>query len=163
VIKDCEKIIANKRCKVRYFPKEALKEVDVNTAYIVLLSEFDNIHEQVITPPMDEEEITTIFAPLCLAYPDKVSVAIKLYQAVVLMRKIMKNESIENSVEVDEAQEFFIVKTLDKFFDFQNSSIPMITQAKSLLEILRVSNPVVRDKLKETIEEHKRISHKLYL
>jgi len=163
VIKDCEKIIANKKCKIKYFPKEALKEVDLHTAYVVLLSEFGNIHEQIITPPMDEEEIMTIFAPLCLAYPDKVSVAIKLYQAVVLMRKIMKNEPIENSIEVDESQEFFIVKTLDKYFDFQHSSVPIMTQAKSLLEILRVSNLVVRDKLKETIEEHKRISHKLYL
>jgi rRNA-processing protein FCF1 len=163
VIKDCEKIIANKKCEIKYFPKEALKEVDLHTAYVVLLSEFGNIHEQIITPPMDEEEIMTIFAPLCLAYPDKVSVAIKLYQAVVLMRKIMKNEPIENSIEVDESQEFFIVKTLDKYFDFQHSSVPIMTQAKSLLEILRVSNLVVRDKLKETIEEHKRISHKLYL
>lgn len=163
VIKDCEKIIAYRKCEVKYSPKEALKEVDLNTAYVILLSEFDDINEQIITPPMDEEEITTIFAPLCLAYPDKVPVAIKLYQAVVLMRKIMKDEPIENSVEVDEAQEFFIVKTLDKYFDFQHSSVPMMTQAKSLLEILRISNPVVRSRLKETIEEHKRISHKLYL
>jgi rRNA-processing protein FCF1 len=163
VIKDCEKIIANKKCEIKYFPKEALKEVDLHTAYVVLLSEFGNIHEQIINPPMGEEEITTIFAPLCLAYPDKVPVAIKIYQAVVLMRKIMKDEPIENSVEVDEAQEFFIVKTLEKYFDFKYSSLPMMTQAKSLLEILHVSNPVVRSKLKETIEEHKRISHKLYL
>ena len=163
VIKDCEKIIANKRCKVRYFPKEAVKEVNVNTVYIVLLSEFDNIHEQIITPPMDEEEIMTIFAPLCIAYPDKVPVAIKLYQAVVLMRKIMKDEPIENSVEVDEAREFFIVKTLDKYFDFQYSSVPIMTQTKSLLEIVRVSNPAVRSKIKEAMEEHKRVSHNLYL
>jgi hypothetical protein len=163
VIKDCEEKIADKKCKVKYFPKDTLKEVDTNTAYMVLLSEFDNIHEQIITPPMDEEEIMTIFAPLCLAYPDKVPVAIKLYQAVVLMRKIMKNEPIENSVEVDEAQEFFIVKTLDKYFDFQHTSLPMMTQAKSLLEILHVSNAAVRKKLKESIVEHKRIYHKLYL
>jgi len=163
VIKDCEKIIAYRKCEVRYFPKEALKEVDMNTAYVVLLSEFNDINEQIITPPMNEEEIMTIFAPLCIAYPDKVPVAIKLYQAVVLMRKIMKDEPIENSVEVDEAQEFFIVKTLDKFFDFQHSAVSIMTQAKSLLEILRVSNPVVRNELKEIISEHKRISHKLYL
>ena len=163
VIKDCEKMIANKKCKIKYFPKEALKEVDINTAYIVLLSEFDSIHEQIITPPMDKEEITTIFAPLCIAYPDKVPVAIKLYQAVVLMRKIMKNELIENSVEVDEAQEFFIVKTLDKYFDFQHSSVPMMAQAKNLLEILRISNPAVKEELKESIKTHNRIYHKLYL
>ena len=163
VIKDCEKIIAYKKCKVKFFPKEALKEVDINTAYVVLLSEFDDINEQIITPPMDEEEIMTIFAPLCRAYPDKVPVVIKLYQAVLLMREIIKDEPIENSVEVDEAQEFFIVKTLDKYFDFQHSSVPMMTQTKSLLEILRVSNRAVRSKIKEALEEHKRISHKLYL
>jgi len=163
VIKDCEKIIAYRKCKVKYFPKEALKEVDINIEYVILLSEFDDINEQIITPPMDEEEIMTIFAPLCIVYPDKVPVAIKLYQAVVLMRKIMKNETTENSVEVDEAQEFFIVKMLDKFFDFQHSAIPMMTQAKSLLEILHVSNPAVRSKLKETIEEYKRIDYSLDL
>jgi hypothetical protein len=163
VIKDCEKMIVNGRCRIKYFPKEALKEVDIKTAYKILLSEFDNIHEQIITPPMNEEEIMTIFAPLCIAYPDKVPVAIKIYQAVVLIRKIMKNEPIENSVEVDEAQEFFIVKTLDKYFDFKHSAVPIMTQAKSLLEILHVSNPAVRSKLKETIEEHNRISHSLYL
>jgi len=163
VIKDCEKMIVNGRCRIKYFPKEALKEVDIKTAYKILLSEFDNIHEQIITPPMDEEEIMTIFAPLCIAYPVQVPVAIKLYQAVVLMRKIMKGELIKDRIEVDEDQEFFIIKTLDKYFDFQHSSVPIMTQAKSLLEILRVSNPVVKDKLKETIEEHKRISHKLYL
>jgi hypothetical protein len=79
------------------------------------------------------------------------------------MRKILKDEPIENSVEVDEAQEFFIVKTLDKYFDFQDSAVPMMTQAKSLLEILRVSNPAVKEELKESIKTHNRIYHKLYL
>jgi len=163
VIKDCEEVID--RANLRYIPKEALKEVSPETAYAILLEDIHEIEKQVIYPHLTFDELTTLFAPLCIAYPDKVPIAIKVYQAVILMRQIKNNEPIEDAIVVDEEQEFFIKNTIHIFFALEHDYeyLTLKERVEKLIEILHISNPEIVEEVKDEIEYHHSIRAKLSL
>jgi len=133
--------------------KDVLQHLKVETVYNLLVRDSEYIHKQIITPELTEDEVGMILAPLCVAYPDKVSLLMKRYRLVRLMRKIFRNEPVEKTIWVDEQQEFFILASLDVIFNLyiKIEDVSLGEKFDMLYEVLQIANPAIVKKVNEKL------------
>ena len=133
--------------------KDILQHLKVETVYNLLVRDTEYVHKQIITPELTEDEVGTILAPLCVAYPDKVSLLMKKYRLIRLMRKIFRNEPVEKTIWVDKQKEFFILASLDTIFNLyiKVEDVSLGERFDMLYEVLQIANPAIVKKVSEKL------------